>query len=116
MSTKRKTKRTPWAETPAGVAYIKEQADYKSWVANGGPAKVDPDLCFVCQEAIPTHKATSKAGTFEVCGPCAAALAYENNRRNRVKRALGQGQGGQIFTMTLGADLLPHDLKVEVIQ
>lgn len=111
------TKRPKWEETPAGRAYEAERKAYEEWVASGGPERVDAKLCFVCQEKSATRKVTrNEQLEFNTCAECAEALVAENHRRNRIKQALGRGRGGDLFRMTLGADLLPQRLEVEYLE
>ena len=67
----------------------------------------DSGLCFTCHEKEPTMLLTRNREDFKLCSECCAAVEIELRRRNRVKSALSQGHGGKIFTMTLGASLLP---------
>ncbi len=106
-----KKNKIPWSESPAG----REHAEFAKRAMLGRPL-TDETKCFVCQEAPPTVVASRGKESFGLCLLCSTLVAQENERRNRIKTALGRGRGGDIFRMTLGADLLPSQLRIKPIE
>jgi hypothetical protein len=77
---------------------------------------LDPALCFICQRNSPLYIASMPRGEFKLCKDCVGLVKLENECRNRVKQAIYCGDRLGVFTMTLGANLLPTKIKVREIK
>jgi hypothetical protein len=74
--------------------------------------EVNPELCFVCQEAKPEYRITT-FDIFETCKSCMEAIVTANDSRNRIKKALIANDNLGIFQKTLGMSPHPNKVKVE---
>lgn len=77
--------------------------------------KVDESLCFICQEFPPTKILTRGKEEFKLCAVCCRTAEQENRMRNMLKQEIFRSQAGKIFTMVLGADLLPTKISIKDI-
>jgi hypothetical protein len=71
---------------------------------------LDNSLCFVCQEATPTHRVTSTNGVFTICTECAEMVESETRQRQAITRSLAKSK---LFTYTLGIPQTYCGPKVE---
>src|SRR4051812_25211810 len=99
----KKRTRIPWSETPEG----KEHEEFARRAKLGRPP-TNESLCFVCQERAPGYLIKREAEEFKVCKECMELVRAQNEQDNRIRQALARGHGGALFTMTLGANLLPR--------
>jgi len=77
---------------------------------------LNPDLCFLCQKKTPERRVVRGREKFNLCKDCTDLVIQENQIRNLIKRTIYARDNKHIFQYTLGMDLSPTEIFVEIIE